>query len=168
MQLVTHLWFAEEAKEAAEFYVSLLPDSRIERVTNSPADTPNRPAGSVEIVEFTLTGQPFMAISAGKQDAFNHAMSLLIRCENQAEIDRLWSSLLEGGSPEPCGWLTDRYGVSWQITWVALSDMLADQDRQKAKQAMEAMLKMEKIDIKSLQNAFDGSVAVESDLVRAT
>lgn len=155
-QLVTHIWFAEDARQAAEFYVSLLPNSQIDRVNDNPADSPDRPPGFLTIVDFTLAGQPFMAISAGKHDAFNHAVSLMIRCDEQAEIDRLWTSLLDGGAPEPCGWLTDRYGVSWQITATVLSDMLADPDRSKAKRAMEAMMKMEKIDIATLQRAFLG------------
>src|SRR5688572_20457384 len=114
-KIVPHLWFVDSAVEAANFYVSLFPDSRVDSVTPIPADTPSGPAGSVPVVEFTLAGQPFMAISAGPLDPFNHAISFIVPCESQDELDRYWDALLEGGSSEACGWLKDRYGVSWQI-----------------------------------------------------
>jgi predicted 3-demethylubiquinone-9 3-methyltransferase (glyoxalase superfamily) len=128
----------------------------VDRVTASPADTPSGPAGSVTIVDFTLAGQPFMAISAGPLDPFNHAVSFVVNCRTQAEVDRYWNALLEGGSPEQCGWLKDRYGVSWQIVPTVLQDMIADPDRRKAKRVMEAMLKMVKLDIAGLQRAYEG------------
>src|SRR5918912_897917 len=103
------LWFADKAEEAARFYVSLLPDSRIDGVTPLPADSPSGPAGSVQVVEFTLAGRPFMAMSAGPLDPFNHAVSFMIECEDQAEVDRLWDALSAGGKVEQCGWLKDRY-----------------------------------------------------------
>lgn len=109
----------------------------------------------MKIVEFTLNRQPFQAISAGPLDPFNHAVSFVVRCETQAEVDRYWDALLEGGSPEQCGWLKDRYGLSWQIVPIVLEDMIADPDRRKAKRAMEAMLKMVKLDIAALQRAYD-------------
>jgi len=157
MQKITpHLWFVDNAEEAARFYASIFPDSRVDRVTPIPADTPSGPAGSVAVVEFTLFGQAFMAISAGPLDPFNHAISFVVNCANQAEVDRYWDALLDGGSPEQCGWLKDRYGVSWQIVPTALGEMMTDPDRAKAKRAAEAMLKMVKLDIAGLRRAFDG------------
>jgi predicted 3-demethylubiquinone-9 3-methyltransferase (glyoxalase superfamily) len=107
-------------------------------------------------VEFTLKGQPFLAFSAGPLDSFNHAVSFAVRCDTQAEIDRYWEKLLDGGTAEQCGWLKDRYGLSWQITPVVLEEMIASPDREKARRATEAMLKMVKLDIPTLQRAFDG------------
>ena len=106
------LWFEKEAEEAARFYVSLLPDSHVDSVTALPADSPSGPAGSVQVVEFTLAGQQFMAMNAGPLDPFNHAVSFMVKCGDQAEIDRLWEALTRGGTAEHCGWLKDRYGVS--------------------------------------------------------
>jgi predicted 3-demethylubiquinone-9 3-methyltransferase (glyoxalase superfamily) len=157
MQKITpHLWFVDNAEEAARFYASIFPDSRVDRVTPIPADTPSGPAGSVAVVEFTLFGQAFMAISAGPLDPFNHAISFVVNCANQAEVDRYWDALLDGGSAEQCGWLKDRHGVSWQIVPTALGEMMTDPDRAKAKRAAEAMLKMMKLDIAGLRRAFDG------------
>ena len=104
-KIVPHLWFPEKVVEAANFYVSLFPDSRIDRVTPIPADTPSGPAGSIEVVDFTLAGQQFMAIGAGPLDPFNHAISFLVNCADQAEVDRLWGALSAGGKIEQCGWL---------------------------------------------------------------
>jgi predicted 3-demethylubiquinone-9 3-methyltransferase (glyoxalase superfamily) len=157
MQKITpHLWFVDNAEEAARFYASIFPDSRVDRVTPIPADTPSGPAGSVAVVEFTLFGQAFMAISAGPLDPFNHAISFVVNCANQAEVDRYWDALLDGGSAEQCGWLKEHYGVSWQIVPTALGEMMTDPDRAKAKRAAEAMLKMVKLDIAGLRRAFDG------------
>jgi predicted 3-demethylubiquinone-9 3-methyltransferase (glyoxalase superfamily) len=114
-KIFTFLWYATGAEEAARFYASIFPDSRVDRVTPLPADSPSGPAGSVELIEFTLCGQSFLAISAGPLDPFNHAISLHVTCEDQAELDRYWNALLEGGAAEQCGWVKDRYGVSWQI-----------------------------------------------------
>jgi predicted 3-demethylubiquinone-9 3-methyltransferase (glyoxalase superfamily) len=155
-KITPHLWYAKDAEGAARFYASIFPDSRVDRVTPLPADTPSGPAGSVALVEFTLCGQAFMAISAGPLDPFNHAISFVVTCEDQAEIDRYWSALLEGGAAEQCGWLRDRYGVSWQITARALGGMMTDPDRDKARRAAQAMLKMVKLDIAALQAAFEG------------
>jgi predicted 3-demethylubiquinone-9 3-methyltransferase (glyoxalase superfamily) len=110
------LWFDSQAEDAAKFYTSIFPDSRVDRVTVLPNDSPSGPAGSVKIVEFTLFGQPFQAISAGPLDPFNHAVSFVVNCSDQAEVDRYWNALLAGGKPEQCGWLKDRYGLSWQIS----------------------------------------------------
>jgi predicted 3-demethylubiquinone-9 3-methyltransferase (glyoxalase superfamily) len=156
-KIAPHLWFAEKAEEAARFYASIFPNSRVDRVTASPAATPSGPAGSVTMVDFTLNGQQFMAISAGPLDPFNHAVSFVVNCDNQTEVDRYWDALLDGGGPEQCGWLKDRYGLSWQIVPIVLQEMIADPDRQKAKRVMEAMLKMVKLDIAGLQRAYEGS-----------
>ena len=150
------LWYAKDAVEAARFYTSIFPGSRITRVTTLPSESPSGPPGSVEVVEFELFGQAFAAMSAGPMDPFNHAISFVVDCDDQAEVDRCWNALLQGGKPEACGWLKDRYGVSWQIVPRALFTMMADPDRAKAKRATDAMLKMVKLDLPTLQAAFDG------------
>ena len=150
------LWFQTEAEEAANFYVSLFPDSRVDNVTSIPADTPSGPAGSVDVVEFTLAGQPFMAISAGPLDPFNHAISFIVNCSDQAEVDRLWDALSVGGTIEQCGWLRDRYGVCWQIVPAVMDEMMADKDPVRSKRVTDVMLKMIKLDIAKLQAAYDG------------
>lgn len=143
-----HLWFTDKAEEAARFYASIFPDSRVDRVTALP---------SARVVEFTLCNQRFLAINAGSGDPFNHAVSFLVTCETQAELDRYWNALLDGGFAEPCGWLTDRYGLSWQITSAALLKMMTDPNRTKANRVHEAFLKMVKVDIAALQRAYDGA-----------
>jgi predicted 3-demethylubiquinone-9 3-methyltransferase (glyoxalase superfamily) len=153
------LWYTDKAEEAARFYVSLLPDSRIDNVSTLPADTPSGPEGSVQVVEFTLAGQPFMAMTAGPLDPFNHAISFMVNCDDQAEIDRLWAALSKGGTVEQCGWLKDRYGVSWQIVPTVLGEMMKDKDRAKVRRATQAMLKMVKFDIAELQQAYRGEAA---------
>jgi len=151
------LWFDGKAEEAANFYVSLLPDSRVDNVARSPADNPSTPAGAVLVVDFTLAGQRFMGLNGGPQFSFTEAISFVIDCEDQAEVDRLWEALIEsGGSPGQCGWLKDRYGVSWQITPRQLGEMLGDPDAERARRAMEAMLTMSKIDVAAMRRAFDG------------
>lgn len=155
-KIMPSLWYAREAEEAARFYASIFPDSRVDRVTRMPADSPSGPAGSVVVVELTLFGQAFTAMSAGPHDPFNHAISFTVSCDDQAEVDRYWNALLEGGSAEACGWLKDRYGVSWQITPHVLFDMMAHPDREAARRAAEAMMTMVKLDIAGLQAAFDG------------
>ncbi len=156
-KIVPHLWFAEKAVEAAKFYVSLFPDSRVDGVTPLPADTPSGPAGSVQVVEFTLAGQPFMAINAGPLDPFNHAISFMVNCDDQAEVDRLWDALSAGGTIEQCGWLKDRYGLSWQIVPTALGELMRDGDRARARRVMQAMLGMKRLDIAALERAHAGS-----------
>jgi predicted 3-demethylubiquinone-9 3-methyltransferase (glyoxalase superfamily) len=155
-KIVPHLWFVSEAVEAANFYVSLFPDSRVDRVTPIPVDTPSGPAGTIPIVEFTLAGQPFMAISAGPLDPFNHSISFIVNCEDQAEIDRLWDALGDGGTIEMCGWLRDRWGVCWQIVPAALGEMMKDRDEARAARVMEAILRMKKLDIARLEEAYAG------------
>ena len=153
-KIVPHLWFTDQAVEAAKFYVSLFPNSRIDTVLPIPSDTPSGPAGSVPVVEFTLFGQPFMAISAGPLDPFNHSISFIVNCEDQAEVDRYWNALSVGGTIEQCGWLKDRYGVSWQIVPTVLGEMIKDSDKQRAKRVTEAMLQMKKLDIAALEDAY--------------
>ena len=154
------LWYSREAEEAAKFYASIFPNSRVDRVTALPADSPSGPAGSVKIVEFTLLGQPFEAFSAGPLDQFNHSISFSVRCDTQEEIDRYWDALLQGGTPEQCGWLKDRYGLSWQIVPKLLSTLMTDPDREKAKRVSEAMLKQVKFDIAELKRAAAGEARV--------
>jgi len=157
MQKITpFLWYAKEAEEAARFYASIFPGSRIVRISSLPSESPSGPPESVKVVEFELFDQSFTAMSAGQMDPFNHAISFVVDCDDQAEVDRYWNALLQGGTPEACGWLKDRYGVSWQIVPRALFTMMADPDRAKAKRATDAMLKMVKLDLPTLQAAFDG------------
>jgi predicted 3-demethylubiquinone-9 3-methyltransferase (glyoxalase superfamily) len=156
-KIVPHLWFVDNAVEAANFYVSLFPDSRVDSVSPIPAETPSGPAGSVPVVEFTLAGQPFMAISAGPLDPFNHAISFMVNCDDQPEIDRLWEALSAGGTIEMCGWLKDRYGVSWQIVPTVLGEMMKDSDRDRARRVTETMLQMQKLDIARLEEAYAAS-----------
>jgi predicted 3-demethylubiquinone-9 3-methyltransferase (glyoxalase superfamily) len=153
-KITPHLWFVKEAEQAAQFYASIFPDSRVDRVTELPSDSPSGPAGSVKMVEFTLFGQPFLAISAGPLDSFNHAISFVVNCDDQSEIDRYWDALLKGGQAEQCGWLKDRYGVSWQIVPSELRRMMTDPDRDRARRATDAMLKMVKLDIAGLRSAY--------------
>ena len=152
-KIVPCLWFGGQAEEAAKFYVSLLPDSRIDRILCSPTDTPSGPEGSVLTVEFTLAGQPYLGLNGGPGHPFSDAVSFQILCQNQAEIDRLWAVLSEGGEEVACGWLTDRWGLSWQITPVRLMELINDPDRARAKRAMEAMMQMVKIDIGAIERA---------------
>lgn len=157
MQKITpHLWYVKEAEEAARFYASIFPDSSVDRVTTLDVATPSGPPGSVAVVEFTLAGQPFMAISAGPLDPFNHAISFMVNCDTQAEIDHYWNALLEGGQAEQCGWLRDRYGLCWQIVPTVLGAWMADTDRSRAKRVTEAMLTMRRFDIGELRRAYDG------------
>ena len=151
------LWFDGKAEEAANLYVGLLPDSRIDKVWKSPADTPSGPEGMVLTVDFTLAGQQFQGLNGGPEFKFNEAVSFVIECEDQAEVDRLWDTpTADGGEPGPCGWLKDRYGVSWQIVPKALNLMLESDDRDAARRAMEAMLHMGKLDVEELRRAYEG------------
>ena len=155
MQKITpFLWYAKDAEAAARFYGSIFADSRIERVVTMESDSPSGPPGSVKVVDFVLCGQSFTAMSAGGNDAFNHAVSFVVSCDDQAEIDRYWNALLDGGTAQACGWLKDRYGLSWQITPKRLIDMLADPDRARSKRASDAMMTMVKIDLAALEAAF--------------
>ena len=153
------LWFDGKAEEAANFYVSLLPDSRIDAVLPYPVETPGGKPGDVMLVEFTLAGLRYMALNGGPYFQFTPAMSLFVNCADQAEVDRLWNALLEGGTPMECGWITDRYGVSWQIVPEALGRMMKDKDPAKVRRATEAMLTMIKLDIETLEKAYRGETA---------
>ena len=156
-KITPSLWYAKEAEEAAAFYASVFPDSRVDRVTALPAESPSGPAGSVKVVEFTLFGQQFMAMSAGPHHDFNDAISFTVHVDTQAELDRYWNAILEGGGKAvACGWITDRWGVRWQITPTVLGQMMSDPDKTKAKRAAEAMLTMVKLDIAKLTAAFEG------------
>jgi predicted 3-demethylubiquinone-9 3-methyltransferase (glyoxalase superfamily) len=151
------LWFDGEAEEAANFYVSLLPDSRVETVQKNLVDGPAGKAGMVLVVEFTLAGQRFMALNGGMRVEYTHAISFKIDCADQAEVDRLWDALLaNGGQANRCGWLRDRYGISWQIVPTALPKYLGGPDRAGAARAMQAMLGMVKLDIEGLKRAYEG------------
>jgi predicted 3-demethylubiquinone-9 3-methyltransferase (glyoxalase superfamily) len=151
------LWYAKDAEAAAKLYTSIFPDSRVDRVTVMQSESPSGPPGSVQVVDFTLFGQPFQAMTAGPHQEFNDAISLVVTCDDQAELDRYWNALLEGGGkPQACGWLTDRYGVRWQIVPAILDEMMADKDPVRSKRATDAMLKMVKLDIAALQRAYKG------------
>ncbi|QWZ07313.1 VOC family protein [Nocardioides panacis] len=148
------LWFDGNAEEAAEFYVTLLPDSHVDKVWRSPAETPSGPPGMVLTVDFTVAGERFQGLNGGPDFRFTEAVSFAIECDDQAEVDRLWAALTaSGGEPGPCGWLKDRFGLSWQIVPRRLNELLDDPDPQRARRAMEAMLKMGKIDVAELENA---------------
>ena len=147
------LWFAGEAEEAG-FYVSLLPGSRVERVQKNPVD------GTALAVEFTLAGQRFLALNGGTRVEYTHAVSFQIDCADQAEVDRLWDALsADGGAPERCGWVRDRYGIPWQVVPAVLPRMLGDPDPAKARRVMQAMLGMAKLDTAALRAAYDGEAA---------
>jgi predicted 3-demethylubiquinone-9 3-methyltransferase (glyoxalase superfamily) len=156
-KVYTCLWFEDRAEEAAQFYTSLLPDSEIRSVFHSPADTPSGPAGMVLLVDFTLAGQPFQILAGGPVPFnFNESASIVVECDDQAEVDRLWAALsADGGEPGPCGWVKDRYGLSWQIVPRRLNELMADPDPERARRATEAMLKMGKIDIAEIERAAD-------------
>jgi len=155
------LWFDNQAEEAATFYVSVFKNSRIVRVARYPKagqEIHHRPEGSVMTVEFELDGQPFTALNGGPEFKFNEAVSLQLTCSNQAELDHYWDKLSKGGDPkaQQCGWLKDKYGLSWQVVPAVLPDMLKDHQSAKAQRAMEAMLRMKKIDVNELERAVAG------------
>jgi len=151
------LWFDGDAEEAARFYTSLFPNSRIDRIDSAAAETPSGPEGSVLSVSFTLGGRSFIGLNGGPEFPFTEAISLSIDCDDQAEVDRYWQALLaDGGQPSVCGWLKDRFGLSWQVIPRQLPEMLRSDDRAAAKRAMEAMLRMVKIDVAELEHAYAG------------
>lgn len=154
-KIFPHLWYSKEAEEAARFYASIFPDSSVDRVTSLLSESPSGPPGSVKVVDFTLLGQRFQAISAGPHHDFNDAISMVVLCEDQAEIDRYWNALLAGGGKEQaCGWLIDRFGLRWQIVPGVMDEMMHDKDPTRSKRVTDALLKMVKIDIAALQNAY--------------
>ena len=151
------LWFDDKAEEAARFYTAIFPDSRIDAVNRSPGETPSGPADMVLTVDFTLAGKTYIALNGGPEFKFNEAISLSIDCADQAEVDRYWDALLaDGGEESVCGWLKDRFGVSWQVTPRRLPEMLKSSDREAAARALAAMLKMVKIDVETLERAYRG------------
>ncbi|AJP70739.1 VOC family protein [Sphingomonas hengshuiensis] len=148
------LWFDSDAEEAARFYVSLLPDSRIERVVRAAADTPAAPAGAVLVVDFTLAGQKFAGLNGGPAFTPNESVSFQILTDDQAETDRLWAMIVtNGGAPGDCGWCKDRWGFSWQITPRQLMELIGSPDADRARRAMQSMMTMQKIDIAALEAA---------------
>ena len=152
------LWFDGQAEEAARFYTSLLPNSRIVAVDRSAADTPSGPKGSVITVEFELGGRSFIGLNGGPDFKFSEAISLSIDCEDQAEVDRYWEALIaDGGEPSVCGWLKDRYGLSWQVVPKRMNELFRGPDRAGAERAMQAMLQMTKIDIAEIERAYAGA-----------
>jgi predicted 3-demethylubiquinone-9 3-methyltransferase (glyoxalase superfamily) len=153
MQKITPcLWFDTEGENAATFYTSIFPNSKIVEVARYGSAGP-RAEGSVMTVAFELDGQQFIALNGGPDFKFNEAISLTVDCENQEEVDRYWDALTDGGEPGPCGWLKDRYGVSWQIVPRILNELIADPDREKSQRVMSAMLQMGKIEIADLERA---------------
>jgi len=154
-KITTHLWFDTQAEQAANFYVSLFKDSEITNAVKLEG-TPS-PGDNVMLVSFRLAGQDFMAINGGPQFPFTEAISLMVSCEDQAEVDRLWAALTEGGQESQCGWLKDRYGLSWQIIPERMGELLGDPDPERSQRAMQAMLQMKKIDIQALEDAADAS-----------
>jgi predicted 3-demethylubiquinone-9 3-methyltransferase (glyoxalase superfamily) len=157
-KIVPNLWFDTEAEEAAEFYTSIFKNSKITNVSYYGPAGP-RPAGTVLTVTFELDGQEFTALNGGPDFKFTEAISLLVNCESQEEVDELWEKLLQGGSEQQCGWLKDKYGLSWQIIPTALGEMMADEDPERANRVMAAMLQMVKIDIEGLKRAYEGTEA---------
>ncbi|WP_128543521.1 VOC family protein [Larkinella soli] len=154
MQKITpFLWFDGKVEEAARFYTSIFPHSEIKNLTRAPEGIPV-PAGEVMSATFVLEGQEFMALNGGPQFQFNESVSFFIRCETQEEIDRYWEALSEGGQPGRCGWLKDRYGLSWQVVPTALDEMLKAGDPEKSKRVMQALMQMDKLDMAGLEEAY--------------
>ena len=152
------LWFDGDAEEAALFYTSLVHESHIDKVWRSPAETPSGPAGMVLTVDFTVAGQRFQGLNGGPDFHFSEAVSFVIECADQAEVDRLWAALAaDGGEPGPCGWIRDRFGLSWQIVPRRLNELMDDPDPGRARRAMEAMLTMGKIEVAELERAADAA-----------
>ena len=160
--ITTCLWFDHHAEEAARFYTSIFKHSKVGSVSrygDSGAQASGRPKGSAMTVEFELAGQKFVALNGGPQFKFTEAISLTVNCENQQEVDEFWTRLSAGGTPGPCGWLKDRYGLSWQIVPTVLTEMLHDEDPAKAERVMAAILTMQKLDIAALKEAYEGAPA---------
>ncbi len=159
MQKITPcLWFDDKAEEAVNFYVSVFKNSKIGSITRygkEGAEVSGRPKGTVMTVTFQLDGQEFMALNGGPQFTFSPAISFLVNCETQEEVDELWEQLSEGGEKVECGWLKDKYGVSWQIVPIVLGEMLQDKDAEKSERVMKALLQMDRIDIKTLKQAYE-------------
>jgi predicted 3-demethylubiquinone-9 3-methyltransferase (glyoxalase superfamily) len=154
-KIIPNLWFDTEAEEAAAFYLSVFPNSRIRKVSHYGEGGP-RPAGMVMTVEFELDGQRFVGINGGPEFTFDEAVSFQISCADQEEVDHYWDRLSDGGEEGPCGWLKDRFGLSWQVVPTAFEELLADPDPARAQRAMQAMFSMTKLDIAALRSAADG------------
>lgn len=157
-KITTHLWFDSQAEEAANFYVSIFKNSKVldvARYNEAGAKVTGRPVGSAMTVVFQLEGQEFMALNAGPQFKFSEAISFVVNCETQAEIDQFWDKLSDGGSPQQCGWLKDKYGLSWQVVPTVLGRLMQDKNQKKAEGVMQALLQMKKLDIQVLQQAHD-------------
>ena len=155
-KIIPNLWFDTQAEEAATFYVSVFKNSRIVKVTHY-TDAGPRQAGMVMTVEFELDGQPFVGINGGPEFTFDEAVSFQITCADQDEVDYFWDALTEGGQESMCGWLKDKFGLSWQVVPQGLEELFTDPDPQRAQRAMQAMLKMRKLDIDALRAAADGT-----------
>jgi predicted 3-demethylubiquinone-9 3-methyltransferase (glyoxalase superfamily) len=154
-KIVPFLWFDDEAEEAMSFYASIFKDSEIVDVTRYGEAGPGKP-GTVMVGTFKIAGQEFMALNGGPLFKFNESISFHVTCESQEEVDDFWEKLTDGGEESQCGWLKDKFGVSWQIVPTALGEMLSDPDPERSRRAMEAMLQMKKIDIATMRRAFDG------------
>ena len=155
-KITPNLWFDTEAEEAATFYCSVFPNSKITSISHY-TDAGPREAGMVLTVEFELDGQPFTGINGGPEFTFDEAISLLIECKDQAEVDYYWDALSDGGEEGQCGWLKDRYGLSWQVVPAGMAELFEDPDTERAERAMRAMLGMKKLDVAALQAAADGT-----------
>ena len=155
-KITPFLWFDRQAEEAAAFYASIFPNSRVVKVIRYGGAGPG-PAGSAMTVEFELEGQSFVALNGGPHFKFTEAISFVVNCQTQEEVDEYWEKLSEGGTPVECGWLKDKYGLSWQIVPTALPKLLSDPDPEKAQRVMKAMLTMKKLDISALEQAYDES-----------
>lgn len=156
--IVPNLWFDTQAEEAAEFYTSVFPHSRVLTVSRYPENAPG-PAGEVMTVEFEINGQRFVGINGGPQFPFSEAVSFQITCADQAEVDHYWDTLVAGGEESQCGWLKDRYGLSWQVVPEGMEEVLGDPDPERGERAMQAMLGMTKLDVAALRAAADGVAA---------
>ena len=157
-KITPNLWFDTQAEEAAAFYTSIFENSRIVYVTHYPEGAPG-PAGTVMTVEFELEGQRFVGINGGPEFTFDEAVSFQINCETQEDVDYYWERLTDGGEEGPCGWLKDRFGLSWQVVPGGMEELFADPDKSRAQRAMQAMLQMRKLDIAALRDAADGVAA---------
>lgn len=155
-RIATFLWFDGDAEAAAAFYTGLFPDSHIDETTRSPMDCPGGEAGAVITVAFTLSGRRFIAMNGGPGHPFTDAISLSVDCADQAEVDRYWEAFAQGGTPVACGWIRDRFGLSWQVTPRILPQLLADPHRARARRAMAAMIDMVKIDVAAIEAAAEG------------
>jgi predicted 3-demethylubiquinone-9 3-methyltransferase (glyoxalase superfamily) len=158
-KITPFLWFDDKAEEAADFYTSIFKNSKIGKTTRydeEAGEATGRPAGSAMTVEFELEGQQFVGLNGGSMFKFTEAISFVVNCETQEEVDYFWSKLSAGGEESRCGWLRDKFGLSWQVVPVVLIEMLADKDTAKAKRVTHAMLQMDKIDIPTLKKAYDG------------